>query len=133
MSMLISYLEENIIEDNKIIMISDIKPQIKVRVTETIQEIIQEYFQDRVYIEKSEDGDEEAVTNTIILNDSVPKILDKVRERRNILLKELIEIRGANSKAQVSEKIKDLLLLSDLLEEYLVLRQSKPNLVLVIL
>ena len=97
-----------------------------VRITEDIENIVKGCFDKKPFAEESEE-----VIYEVLLDEHLPDILNALREKRNKSMELILSVRGETERQKVYESIKDMVLLSDLIEDYFQLKLQKISCVLI--
>lgn len=88
-----------------------------VRITEEIESIIRGCFERKTFVEESEE-----VIYEVLLDEHLPDILNTLRKNRDKNMNLIFSVRGKTERQKVYESIKDMVLLSDLIEDYFQLK-----------
>lgn len=97
-----------------------------VRITDEIESIVRDCFERKVFMEESEEVVYEALSDEYL-----PSILNTLRKNRNKSMELILSVRGETERHKVYESIKDMTLLSDLIEDYFLLRIQNISCVLI--
>lgn len=97
-----------------------------VRITEDIENIVRGCFDKKIFVEESEE-----LIYEVLLDEYLPDILNALREKRNKSMELIFSVRGETERQKVYESIKDMVLLSDLIEDYFQLKLQNISCVLI--
>lgn len=112
--------------DKELISLSVNEQASSVRITEEIEKIVGESFEKKSFLEGSD-----KVIYEILLDKHLPNILNVLRKTRNENIEKVLSVRGETERRSVYESIRDMILLSDLIEDYFQLKMQNDNCVLI--
>lgn len=111
--------------DKELISLSVNEQARSVRITEEIEKIVGDSFEKQSFVEGSD-----MVIYEILLDKHLPNVLNKLRKIRDENIEKVLSVRGETERRRVYELIKDMILLSDLIEDYFQLKMQNDSCVL---
>lgn len=111
--------------DKELISLSVNEQASNVRITEEIEKIVGDSFEKKSFVEGSD-----MVIYEILLDKHLPNVLNELRKIRDENIEKVLSVRGETERRRVYESIKDMILLSDLIEDYFQLKMQNDSCVL---
>lgn len=112
------------VENKEIGYIDEMK---KVRLTDNLQEICNNFFDEKTFLE----GAEEVKLNVAFLSD-IEEIEKRLEEKIPIAIEELSKARGEEKKTELVEKLKDYFYLQSIIVDMMIKVKNHNNAVLVL-
>jgi len=97
-----------------------------VRITENIYPIVSDFFDNIEFVE-----DSEMLYYDVLNSKHLPEILKLIRKKRNEKTDLILSVRGSEERQELFNSVKDLLLLSDLIDDYLLAKLGNRNCIIV--
>lgn len=99
---------------------------LSVRITDNIYPIVSDFFDNIEFVE-----DSDLLYYDVLNSKHLPEVLNLIRKKRDEKADLILSVRGDEERQELLNSIRDLLLLSDLIDDYLLAKLENRNCIIV--